>query len=305
MLHIEEEKGLTLTNLSSPEDMLQAMRDAPLEDPATIQAEVVKLSAVEQSLLMNVVEAMRNHLGLEQMGDPSRLEGHGKKVIKQALAASKGCGSIGGVLGEYISAITRAPTVAWSEVVNARISSAALLKRARGQRRPSRKLAAMSRHMKDKFGRMALFPGTTYDPIFKIVVVVDASGSMRGHTDLAAALNEIEHMRAALPNVEFTILYVDCKVTKEFTLQAHAALDRTVTGRGGTDFETAFAHISKQLQEGVKYDMLLYITDGEAPAPRTKLPIPVIWLLTPRGSAVCRDPGHTTIYMRPYSAEYA
>ncbi len=302
MLHIEKDE-IKIEGLSSPEDMLNALRNAPPQDKEALAAEIKALSRIEQEFLNNVVEAMGSHLNLQPFGtiDPSRLEAHAKKLVKVARANCRGHGNITGRIGELIEEMLRPPSVSWAQVLKARLTAAVRLKRARSMRRPSKKLAAIARHMRGTMDRLPLFPGVSYDPVFRIIVPVDSSGSMNGNTDLAAALNEIEHIRAAMPNLEIVVLYVDCTVTKTQTLTNKSTLDRVVTGRGGTDFETAFAHVGEQMRRGEKYDLLLYITDGIADPPRTKLPIPVIWLLTPRGSAVCADAGHTTIYMRPYS----
>ncbi len=52
-------------------------------------------------------------------------------------------------------------------------------------------------------------------------------------------------------------------------------------------------------------DILIYCTDGYAPAPHTKLPIPTVWLITPRGQPVMKEAGHITIEMKDYQLEDA
>jgi predicted metal-dependent peptidase len=47
-------------------------------------------------------------------------------------------------------------------------------------------------------------------------------------------------------------------------------------------------------------DLLVYCTDGYAPPPTVRIPIPTVWLLTPDGAPVMREAGHITLQMRDY-----
>jgi predicted metal-dependent peptidase len=74
-----------------------------------------------------------------------------------------------------------------------------------------------------------------------------------------------------------------------------------MTGRGGTDFNPIFEKTMELLSSSDKApDILIFCTDGHAPPPRIRLPIPVVWLITPRGKPVVEEAGNITIEMRDY-----
>jgi predicted metal-dependent peptidase len=99
--------------------------------------------------------------------------------------------------------------------------------------------------------------------------------------------------------MEIHVLYVDAGVGKHYTVGPYDELDYGIVGRGGTDFEVAFAYVA---DHGGHIDLMVYVTDGFAPRPTTKLPCQTIWLLTANGQSNMHDqPGHTVLQMRDYS----
>jgi predicted metal-dependent peptidase len=78
-------------------------------------------------------------------------------------------------------------------------------------------------------------------------------------------------------------------------------VDLTVTGRGGTDFNPPFIRCQEMLAGGRAVDLLVYATDGYAPPPdvNSRVPIPVVWLLTPNGQVPAPDYG-IVIRMEPF-----
>jgi len=77
-----------------------------------------------------------------------------------------------------------------------------------------------------------------------------------------------------------------------------------MTGRGGTDFDPGFEHVLNLCRSHDNApDILVYCTDGYAPAPTVKLPIPTVWLLTPHGRPIMNEAGHINIFMKDYQLQ--
>jgi predicted metal-dependent peptidase len=148
--------------------------------------------------------------------------------------------------------------------------------------------------------RMSVFPGIRQVNRFTIVYGVDTSGSM-GTKEIQMGLAELQHVQKSDSEVNVCVMYSDTDIGKEYWIGPNDEIDPKVTGRGGTDFDPIFTRVAELLRSAEKApDILVYCTDGYAPPPTIKLPIPVVWLLTPRGQPVCRDAGHITIEMRDY-----
>lgn len=107
--------------------------------------------------------------------------------------------------------------------------------------------------------RYAENPGLKIKPKRHILVGIDTSGSVSSN-ELKEFLHEIYHMQKT--GTEITIAQCDTAIShigpynprKEFT----------VHGRGGTDFQPMIDYYNANVH---KYTCLIYLTDGEAPAP--------------------------------------
>lgn len=238
-------------------------------------------------------------------GDPavgSHLEAHGKAVVGRTLRdmPAPGRGTIPANVLEVINSFLRPATVSWRELLRAFVTRTIKSKPQRGMRRISKARAALRLRFAKQLAalkRMPLFPGTERDNTYRIVYVLDTSGSM-GVADLQAGLSELQHIQKVSDGIEITVLYVDAGVGKSYKIGTYDEIDYALTGRGGTDFEVAFQYIKER---GLKPDVVIYATDGYAPAPTTRLGCPTIWLLTPHGASVMEGvPGHITLQMRDY-----
>jgi predicted metal-dependent peptidase len=150
--------------------------------------------------------------------------------------------------------------------------------------------------------RVSVFPGTKHVNKFTIVFVVDTSGSMSA-VEMAAGLAQLQHIQKVDRDVNICVIYADTHVCKEYWVGPNDELDTKMTGRGGTDFELVFRYVAETLMRSQDKapDILVYCTDGYAPPPTTRLPIPTVWLLTPRGQPVMSEAGHITLEMRDYA----
>ena len=99
--------------------------------------------------------------------------------------------------------------------------------------------------------------------------------------------------------MEIHVLYIDTGISKEYVLTSTGEIDLEMTGRGGTDFETAFAHIAENARQ---VDLVVYITDGYANDPVTHVDCTTVWVITPGGRHPMKNKaGNITIEMRDYA----
>lgn len=257
----------------------------------------------------DIVKGIKDHLadllskGANDPATAKHLDEHGKSIVRRVLRglSDKGRGTLAGEILELIQAFLRPPAVSWRELLRAFVARTLKSKPKRGMRRISKPRAALRLRLAaqmDALSRLPLFPGSERDNTYWIYYVLDTSGSMSA-ADLQAGLSELQHIQRVTDNVRITVLYVDAGVGKEYEIDSNSQIDYEITGRGGTDFETAFAHIKAS---GARPDVVIYATDGYAPRPATRLNCPTIWLLTPHGASVMEGvPGNITLQMRDYA----
>lgn len=289
--------------------------------PQDLEDEIKNLDAMDQKILQMVVESMRSHLawsqstGSDSEGDTHKLIENGKELIKSAISSeNKSRGTIPGHVMELIRKMLAPPTVSWIQLLREMVQRTQQTKKERGMSRASKKLAALKVFARLKENdarfarfahsrRMTVFPGIKHSNKFTIYYVVDTSGSM-SIKELSLGLSELQHIQKADSDISICVIYADTQVCKEYWIDASGEIDTELTGRGGTDFELVFQHIDSMCGHTDKApDIVIYCTDGYAPAPTTRVRVPVVWLLTPTGQPVMRDSGHVTIQMRDYQLE--
>ena len=104
-----------------------------------------------------------------------------------------------------------------------------------------------------------------------ILIAIDTSGSV-SNTDLEELFGQIHHIWKT--GAEIDIVQCDTQITDVRSYKGKSS-EFEVKGRGGTDFNPVMEYLSKNRN---KYQNLIYLTDGEAPAPDTKPVRPVLWL---------------------------
>jgi len=287
-----------------------------------LQEEINGLSPEEKKQLEMLTQAMQSHTGwthgADNAADASQAAEHGKELLKSALtSANKSRGTVPGHMRELIRKLLTPPTVPWTQFLHDIVQRTRQTKRVRGMARPSKKLSALKTYARmqaeegdERFQRYAhfqrtpVFPGIKQDNKFTVVYALDTSGSM-GTTECALGLSEIQHLQRADADINICVLYADTTINKEYWVGNSDTLDDELMGRGGTDFEPIFEYISEHMLASADKapDILIYCTDGYAPPPTTRIPIPTVWLLTPRGMPVVEESGHITIEMRDYQLQ--
>lgn len=124
--------------------------------------------------------------------------------------------------------------------------------------------------------RYGTFPGIRVKRRQRLAVALDTSASV-GVTDLGAFFREVRAIWRA--GAEVWIFECDAAVQRVYPYRGQPP--PTVAGRGGTLFDPVFAALRED--RGAPWDGCIYLTDGEAPAPRIEPPCKLLWLVTARG----------------------
>lgn len=311
----------------------------PQPDPGggqSTQDQIDKLDPVDQLAVKLLIEGLRKHMAWQMSADASKdegeshkLEDHGRELLKEAVDNhEKSRGTMPGHIQELIRQMLLPPTVPWTQFLHNIVQRTRQTKKIRGMARPSKTLAALgvmgrkaAKELEEatelgvdpigltrlkalqslaKMRRVPPFPGVKHSNKFTILYVVDTSGSM-SRKELQLALAELQHIQKSDSDVKIIVIYADAGLCLEYDIGSSDELDLNMLGRGGTDFEPAFIRAKELLKSQDRApDILIYATDGYAPPPVTKLPIPVVWLITPGGAIPCDEAGHIVLEMKDY-----
>lgn len=117
-------------------------------------------------------------------------------------------------------------------------------------------------------------PSTCGADGIRIAFAVDTSGSM-DKEDLAQAVAEIEAIRRQYQGSIY-LIECDAEVHRGRWLSPMEPCPETFKGGGGTDFRPVFRHLE---DEGIRVDLLVYLTDGEGEYGMPP-PLDVLWVTT-------------------------
>lgn len=116
-------------------------------------------------------------------------------------------------------------------------------------------------------------PGLKIKPRKHILVAYDTSGSV-STKELQEFNAEVHHMHKA--GTEVTIIQCDSAIS--YIGKFNPKLEMKIHGRGGTTFQPVIDYYNENLH---KYTCLIYMTDGEAPAP-TPARGRMLWVMSTR-----------------------
>lgn len=114
-----------------------------------------------------------------------------------------------------------------------------------------------------------------------LAVAIDTSGSTFEY--MGDLLSEIAGLVTSFGRYRIRLLQCDCELTFDQVFDiAHPLAPGLlpVNGLGGTSFEPVF-----ELLDAEDRMPLVYLTDGQGPAPTRAAGFPVLWVLTPGGQA--------------------
>lgn len=210
---------------------------------------------------------------------PVRGKGYGDRVRKGTAEAIQkyekhaGRGSVPGGWSRWADDMLEPPKIDWRSKLNQLVRDACAY-------RPGAVVTSWKR-----FGRrqaaLGFGPGRPMIPSWRnpvpvVAVCVDTSGSM-GPEELKMAVSETDGiLRAVQADVKF--LAIDSAIHGFTPVHNIADVASLLKGGGGTDFRPAFEYLEKAAE---KTEVVIFITDGDGPAPARKPPgMRVIWVLT-------------------------
>ena len=117
-----------------------------------------------------------------------------------------------------------------------------------------------------------------------ILIAIDSSASV-SDAEIYEFMNEIHHMYKC--GHDFTLVFADTQM--QDPIKYRPSLPIEIKKRGGTDFNPV---VDYYLQYRKKYTTLIYLTDGEAPAPQAPVKN-ILWVLSTRCNNTDHLPGKT------------
>jgi predicted metal-dependent peptidase len=229
----------------------------------------------------------------EIQGLADKLRQQAKNTIRDAVNEHiKSRGTLPAGMKDLITQLLKPPTIPWPELLRNYCVRTRQTKIGRGMARPSRRMFGIP--------DVLPFPGRARDRKFTVYFALDTSGSMSMQA-CQMGLVELCHLAKADADITIYVMYCDTRIGKLYKVTSVDDVDWTVVGRGGTDFNEPFIKIQQLLRTDRAGDIMIYATDGYAPAPEpaSRIPIPVVWLITPTG--VEPSPGYGVhIRMEPF-----
>jgi predicted metal-dependent peptidase len=194
--------------------------------------------------------------------------------LKQlADAMSKGRGTIPGELSDYIAKLLNPEP--------AKFDWKGYLRRFAGG-----SIKVYTKKLRRKINRRyEENPGLKIKPKRHVLVAIDTSGSV-SNDELVEFMNEIHHIHKT--GSDITVVQCDTAISSILPYKPNC--DITIKGRGGTDFDPVIEYFNANLN---KYTCLIYLTDGEAPAPDPKPKGKTLWALSSISKEVDHLPGVT------------
>jgi len=229
----------------------------------------------------------------EKQGVSNRVSAEARAIVQNAVEEhKKSRGTMPGGMEELLEKFLAEPIIPWPQILRTLCTRTRQTKLDRGMARPSRRRHGVP--------DILPFPGRARDNRFTIVYAVDTSGSM-STDDLKMAAQELLNIVRTEQDVKLHVMYCDADLHVEYEVENIEDIDFRMVGRGGTDFNPPFIRTRELLKSDEAPDVLVYATDGYAPAPDpdNRVPIPVIWLITPGGTIPSPDYG-THITMEPF-----
>ncbi len=198
--------------------------------------------------------------------------------------ATQSCRDRGIDPGRGISSILESyaeAKVSWKDILRRYTAASRPSSKERSITRPKRNVAYLGGG-----ARTSEYPGKKKLPSYNIVFAIDTSGSVND-SDVALIFNELEALNKD-KSVTITVVECDAKIHRVYELEGKGKkVERTVLGRGGTDFEPVFILVKNGSTDRFKLegqvDLLIYATDGccTFPSQENRInPNKVIWLTT-------------------------
>lgn len=233
---------------------------------------------------------MDNHKNWQLSGVPDlsslsrKVDSFTQEVIKDSLKTfSQDRGNLPGYIAELIQDALKPPKAPYYQIIRKLIRGTRLSKFKRSFTKINRKRTYVFTLDDGILPAISPFPGRTRDYTFKIVILIDTSGSVPKE-DVLEGLSGVKNIIEKDRHCHTTVLQVDTEVKSEYRVKRIYDIKYEAKGRGGT---TLGPGLERARELGC--DVCLAFTDGYTESindiPRKKLPKKIIWVITEKGTA--------------------
>lgn len=231
-----------------------------------------------------------NHQNWQVTGVPDlsslsrKVDSFTQSVIKDSLKTfSKDRGNLPAHIADLIKDALAPPKAPYYQIIRKLIRGTRLSKFQRSYATINRKRTYVFSIEEGMAPMISPFPGKKRDYSFKIVILIDTSGSM-SNDDVAEGLSGVKNIIEKDRHCHTTVLEVDAGVEKEYRVKKVRDIQFNIKGRGGTTLTPGLERARE-----LNCDVCLAFTDGYTEdinaLSRKRLPKKLIWAITPEGSA--------------------
>ena len=232
---------------------------------------------------------MDNHKQWQIKGIPDlsslsrKVDSFTQNVIKESLKTfSKDRGNLPGHIADLIQEALAPPKAPYYQIIRKLIRGTRLSKFQRSFTTINRKRTYVFSLDDGTAPMISPFPGRKRDYSFKIVVLIDTSGSM-SRDDVTEGLSGVKNIIEKDRHCFTTVLEVDAGVEKEYRVKKINDIQFDIKGRGGTVLGPGLVRARE-----LDCDVCLAFTDGYTEninnSSRKLLPKKIIWAITEGGS---------------------
>jgi len=208
-----------------------------------------------------------------------------QRIIRESAKnyqRSKTRGKMPGYLQDLIEKALKPVPIPYYEIIRQWVRGSRLGKYKRSSTHINRKRTYVFQIAGKNIPMISPFPGRKRDMSFKIVVLIDTSGSQTPD-DVLDALSGCKNLIEKDRNCEVTVLEVDTIIHKEYIIKKVSDIDFKVEGRGGTKL---MAGVERARE--LRCDVCVCFTDGHTEVfneiDRRLFPKRMLWVITPNGS---------------------
>ncbi len=214
-----------------------------------------------------------------------QIDTYTQRIIRESASNyrnSKSRGNMPGYIQDLIDAALKPVPIPYYELIRQLVKGSRIGKYKRSSTHINRKRTYVFQINDENIPMISPFPGRKRDMTFKIVILVDTSGSQTPE-DIMDALSGCASIIEKDRHCETTVLEVDTKIHKEYQVKKVSDIDFEVKGRGGTVLMPGVERARE-----LNCDVCLCFTDGYTEnfneIDRRLFPKRMIWVITPNGS---------------------
>ncbi|MCK5612634.1 hypothetical protein KAR91_62760, partial [Candidatus Pacearchaeota archaeon] len=213
-----------------------------------------------------------------------KIDNYVQEIIRDSLKSfERKRGSLPGYIEELITEALTPPQVPYYQIIRKLVKGSKYSKFKRAFTKINRKRTYVFAIDGDEnIPAISPFPGRTRDFTFKIVIVIDTSGSM-STKDVMEGLSGVKSIIEKDRHTETHVILVDTQIADEYRVKKVHDINFNIKGRGGT-------RIFPGLERAKEYnpDIVLCFTDGYCDnineIPRKQLPKKIIYVVQENGN---------------------